>query len=79
LAKLPKGCEKVDVTLTWHPRARFRTDALNLAPMLKAATDGLVDYGLIPDDTPQYITEHCRIGEPAQPAHFLLDIEVVTQ
>lgn len=76
IGRLPKGVGFADVTLTWHPKARYRTDANNLEPMLKPALDGLVDYGLIPDDTPEYVDARCRIGEPQLPAHFLLTIEV---
>jgi hypothetical protein len=77
LAKLPKGCDQVRVTLTWRPARRYRTDSDNLFPLLKAGLDGLVDYGLVPDDNSRHVESRCRIGEPAQPAHFLLDIEVL--
>lgn len=54
--KLPKGCERVRVTLIYRPiDLGRRRDAINLTPTLKAIEDGLVDYGLVPDDTPQYI------------------------
>ena len=43
-----------------------RRDASNLAPTVKAAVDGIVDAGAIPDDSDQYVigTEF-RNGEPA--------------
>jgi crossover junction endodeoxyribonuclease RusA len=43
-----------------------RRDATNLAPTVKAAVDGLVDAGVIPDDNDGVITgTEFRNGEPA--------------
>lgn len=38
-----------------HPRADRRRDAENWAPSFKAATDGCVDAGLLPDDSNEII------------------------
>lgn len=40
------------VTLTWFVRTTHRRDADNVVPTLKAACDGLVDAGIVTDDTP---------------------------
>lgn len=53
-AKIPP-CERVRVTLIYTPRDRRRRDPLNLVLSLKACEDGIVDAGVVPDDTPQYV------------------------
>ena len=50
-AGLPKGLPRVHVTATIHKPHGRAFDAHNYVPTLKAAIDGLVDYGLVPDDT----------------------------
>lgn len=52
-AKVPTGRGRVTVCLHYRPRDNRRRDADNLMPVLKAACDGLVDYGLTADDTPE--------------------------
>lgn len=47
--------ERVDVGLTWFVTDGRKRDADNLAPTLKALCDGLVDAGVVPDDTPGYM------------------------
>lgn len=48
---LPKGLDRVHIVAhITKPTAR-QYDVHNLMPTLKACVDGLVDYGLIPDDT----------------------------
>jgi hypothetical protein len=37
------------------PIDRRRRDPSNLTPLTKAAVDGLVDSGIWPDDTPEYV------------------------
>jgi crossover junction endodeoxyribonuclease RusA len=58
------------VRLVWHVNTKHRRDADNLAPTLKAACDGLVDAGLVPDDTPALMDKRMpeidyRPGQPA--------------
>lgn len=69
--KLPKGCARVRVTLIYRPADRRRRDAINLAPVLKAVEDGLVDYGLVPDDTPEFIEPAMPVIEPPLPGQRL--------
>lgn len=47
--------ERITVGLTWHVGTRHRRDSDNPMPMLKALCDGLVDAGVIVDDTPGYV------------------------
>lgn len=70
-ARIPKA-KHVTVQLVYRPRDRRRRDASNLTATHKPIMDGIVDAGIIPDDTPAYVTEHMpRIeppvkGEPAK-------------
>jgi hypothetical protein len=43
------------VTLTWHVATNRRRDDDNVVPTLKAMCDGLVDAGVVPDDTDAYM------------------------
>lgn len=47
-----KEMRKIRVTLTYVPPNKIRRDADNLVPTLKAICDGLVDAGIVQDDTP---------------------------
>ena len=49
------SCSRIRVTLIYTPRDKRRRDPLNLVASLKACEDGIVDAGVIPDDTPAYI------------------------
>jgi hypothetical protein len=56
VAKLPKNLDRVHIVAhIIKPTAR-QYDVHNLMPTLKACVDGLVDYGLIPDDTNDHLT-----------------------
>ena len=48
-------CRKIKVTLIYEPRNERRRDKDNLVATLKPVVDGLVDVGVIPDDTPEHI------------------------
>jgi crossover junction endodeoxyribonuclease RusA len=50
-AKIPK-LERISVELHYCPRDSRRRDPLNLVATLKPLEDGIVDAGVIPDDTP---------------------------
>lgn len=45
------------VRLHFAPQDRRRRDASNLMPVQKAAVDGLVEAGVVPDDTARWVTE----------------------
>jgi crossover junction endodeoxyribonuclease RusA len=53
-SKIPP-CQRVRVTLIYTPKDKRRRDPLNLVATLKLVEDGLVDAGVIPDDTPDYL------------------------
>lgn len=46
----------ISVELHYVPRDKRRRDPLNLVATLKPIEDGIVDAGVIPDDTPNYLT-----------------------
>ena len=49
--------EHVTVGLEWRPTTNRRRDGgENLAPLLKAAVDSIVDAGVVPDDVPEHVT-----------------------
>lgn len=54
--RAPKQLDRMSVVV--HVEAkdrRYRTDVGNVLPSVKAAVDGLVDSGLIPDDTDRHL------------------------
>lgn len=73
-AKIPQ-LDTCTVTLLWHPPDRRRRDEDNPIPTLKALADGVVDAGVVTDDTPDLMRKHCRIGEVRRPQRLLLVIE----
>lgn len=77
--KLPAS-EHIKVQLYYRPRDVRRRDASNLMPTQKALVDGLVDAGVIPDDTPEFITETIPILVPkiqGKNGRMWFDIEIV--
>lgn len=50
-----------DVTLEWVNVDKRRRDEDNMFATLKPLADGLVDAGIVPDDTPEYMLKSCRI------------------
>lgn len=77
--KVDKGCERIRVTLIWYPVGNRRRDAINLAPTLKAVEDGLVDYGVVPDDTPQYIDPVMPVIEAPRPGARAGEMVVIVE
>ncbi|WJJ10799.1 hypothetical protein P9990_19800 [Prescottella equi] len=75
--RLPAGLDHVSVALVYRPRDRRRRDTDNLMPVLKALCDGLVDHGLVTDDTPQWMTKHMpRLDEPQKGAGGAMWLEL---
>lgn len=67
-AGLPTGLVKVHVVATVHKATNRSYDAHNLNLTAKACIDGLVDYGLIPDDSNAYLVgPDMRAGAKGQP------------
>lgn len=50
------ACPHIEIRLHYTPRDARRRDSTNLVATLKACEDGIVDAGIVPDDTPQYVT-----------------------
>ncbi len=47
-------CQRVRIELYYTPRDNRARDPLNLVATLKAVEDGIVDAGVIPDDSSRY-------------------------
>ena len=72
-------CDRVKATLTYYPRDKRRRDATNLVATYKAVIDGMVDAGVILDDTPEYLQEVMPvIAEPDGDPRLELTIEELT-
>lgn len=69
VAELPRAVGHATVTLHYRPRDNRRRDTDNLTATAKPIYDGLVDYGLVPDDVPQHMAKSepviHRKGRPA--------------
>ena len=65
-AKIPTDCDHITVCLHYRPKDRRRRDAENPTPVLKAACDGLVDAGLVSDDTPDLMTKLMPVIHPVE-------------
>ena len=63
-ARVPK-LERVRIELHYVPRDERRRDPLNISPTLKACEDGIVDAGVIPDDTPRWSEPNAPVIDPA--------------
>lgn len=67
----------ITVQLHYQPRDNRRRDSDNLVPTLKALCDGIVDAGVVTDDTPDYMTKIMPTIHPAikgQPGRMWLEI-----
>ncbi|AJE32550.1 hypothetical protein B842_03485 [Corynebacterium humireducens NBRC 106098 = DSM 45392] len=80
-AKLPQGCSFATVTLHYLPTTRRRRDRHNLYPTVKACIDGLVDYGLVPDDSAVFVSAPEPVIHPANrsPRRSRLWLEIETK
>lgn len=75
-AKLPTGLQRVHILAYVHKTDKRPYDAHNLYPTAKAAIDGLVDHGLIPDDTNAHlIGPDMRHGEKREQAGITITIK----
>ena len=76
-AELPKDAQRVHIVAHVVKSTNRQYDVHNLMPTLKACVDGLVDYGLIPDDTNDHLTgPDLRQGGKGQPAIILTITEL---
>lgn len=64
--RLPSA-DKITFRLHYRPRDNRRRDVGNLMPTHKALLDGIVDAGIVEDDTPRYVDELMpRIHPPSK-------------
>ena len=79
-AGLPKNLQRAHMTVWVHKTNNRAYDVHNLYGTAKAAIDGLVtDYGLLPDDSNQYLTgPDMRHGEKQDTAGITITIKETT-
>jgi hypothetical protein len=65
--RLPTGLGKVQVEFHYQPAVRRRMDEDNLFATLKPCLDGLVTYGLVPDDDWTHVRTRCVVEEAGDP------------
>lgn len=75
-SQLPRNSAHVAVSLHYAPTTNHRRDADNIVPTLKAACDGLVDAGIVSDDTPREMTKHMPVIHPKRAEGGLLWLEI---
>lgn len=67
------------IVAEYRPPDRRRRDVHNLFPSAKAAVDGLVDAGVLPDDSDEYLTgPDMRLGEVVAGGQLVLHISEVS-
>jgi crossover junction endodeoxyribonuclease RusA len=69
-------CDAIHVQLIYVPRDRRRRDSDGLVATLKPCLDGIVDAGVVPDDSPEYVTWSAPIIAPADPKDPHLRLEI---
>lgn len=70
----------VHITVTVHKTRAGRWDAGNLYPTAKAIVDGLVDAGVIPDDSNEWVTgPDMRAGEKRDAACVVVTVRAINQ
>lgn len=74
-ARIP-SCRRVLVELHYLPRTNQRRDPDNLVASLKPLVDGLVDAGVVADDTADFVDRQWPVIHPAtgQPSRFYLRV-----
>ena len=78
-AGLPKGLAHVHITATVTKPTRRAFDVHNLLGTFKAQIDGLVDYGIVADDSTKYLTgPDMRVDPNPGPASVRLTIKEIS-
>lgn len=62
-ARVPR-LGRVEIQLGYTPPDRRRRDTDNLVPTLKPVADAVVDAGVVPDDTPDWVTKPEPVIDP---------------
>src|SRR5512139_4032897 len=71
--------QPVHIVCTVHKTRAGRWDAGNLYPTAKAIVDGLVDAGVIPDDSNEWVTgPDMRAGEKRDQACVVVQVAPIT-
>lgn len=72
-----RAVDVAEVTWHWRPEVKRRRDDSGPAPSVKAAVDGLVDAGVLPDDTADIVQHRVVIHAviPGKPAACWLTID----
>ena len=66
------------ITATFHKTRAGRWDAGNLYPTAKAIVDGLVDAGILVDDSNEYVIgPDMRAGEKRDTASVVIEIKAI--
>lgn len=79
-ARIPHIDQPVKITAVIHRADRRKADAPNSWPSVKAAIDGLVDAGVLTDDSDEYVAETSfRPGEIVHGSQLTLIIELVKE
>lgn len=82
MADVVPALGKCRVQLTWYVNDKKRRDADNLWPLLKALCDGLVDAGVVEDDTPEFMDKPqpqiTFVEKQIMPAHICLEVEKIS-
>ena len=65
-AGIPR-CERVRLTLFYVPKVNRRHDEDNLVASMKPVADAMVDAGIIPDDTSEYLERVWPVYTPKDP------------
>ncbi|HEX6968930.1 MAG TPA: hypothetical protein VF174_09010 [Micromonosporaceae bacterium] len=74
--KLPK-LQRAHITATLSFPNHRKRDIGNYAPTMKAAVDGLIDYGLLPDDSDQHLVgPDLRPGTRQCTAYGWVELEI---
>ena len=81
-AHLPRDLPSITVEMVYRPRDKRRRDADNLVATFKACCDGIVDAGVVPDDTPDLMRKLMPRIVPAvkgMPGALWLEITETTE
>jgi crossover junction endodeoxyribonuclease RusA len=76
-AQIP-AMSRVKATLFYVPRANRRRDPDNLVASFKPAIDALVDAGVVPDDTQEFVERVWPVilePDPKREHRFVLQVE----
>jgi hypothetical protein len=77
-AKVPR-LESARIVCVYEPNDQRRRDRSNWHPSAKAAVDGVVDAGVLADDSDRYLDgPHIKIGEVHPRGRLVLHITEVT-